>query len=269
MARATKYIRKHAELSKSAKKSHSKISRANKLSREKQTTAYAKSKAGGRRTRAAKKAEPLEARRQRALKIAAILTKQYPDAECALDFKTPYELSVATILSAQCTDKRVNMVTPEFFRRWPDAASLSRANQGEVEKVIHSTGFYKNKAKNLLGFAKKITEEHGGKVPGTMEELIHLPGFGRKTANVILGNAFGVPGLTVDTHMSRLSNRMGLTKEHDPVKIDRDLMALLPDSEWTMFSHRMIHHGRAVCDARKPKCPDCAVEKICPKVGLN
>ena len=212
--------------------------------------------------------ESLEKRKERAAKIFAALAKAYPDSHCALTFKDAYQLSAATILSAQCTDKRVNMVTPELFRRWPNAAALAKAKQPDVEEVIRSTGFYRNKARSLIGFAARVTEEFGGKVPGDMESLRTLPGFGRKTANVILGNAYGIPGITVDTHMGRLSRRMGLTAETDPVKVEFALMELLPGKDWTMFSHRMIDHGRAVCDARKPLCEQCSLEKLCPKIGV-
>lgn len=219
-------------------------------------------------SRSKTKETSLTERKERAAKIIAILKRTYPDSHCALNFKSPYELSVATILSAQCTDKRVNMVTPELFRRWPDAKKLAGAKPSEIEEVIRSTGFYKNKAKSLLGFAKKITEEHGGNVPKTMEELIHLPGFGRKTANVILGNAWGIPGMVVDTHVGRLSRRMGLTAETDPVKVEFALRELVPEKDWTMFSHWMIDHGRTICDARKPLCEKCPLDKICPRTGV-
>ncbi len=246
---------------------------ARKPARQKKPAAPKKRPAGKTRPKSPKsgslEARPLEARKTRALKILALLKRAYPESHCALHFKDAYQLSVATILSAQCTDKRVNLVTPELFRRWPTAGDLSKAAQGEVEEVIRSTGFYRNKAKSLVGFAKAVTNKHGGKIPGTMEELIHLPGFGRKTANVILGNAYGVPGITVDTHVGRLSARMGLTSETNPVKVEQDLMALLPPSEWTMFSHRMIDHGRAVCDARKPRCGQCAIEKVCLRIGAR
>lgn len=161
------------------------------------------------------------------------------------------------------------MVTPDLFGRWPEPKALAGADQGELEEVIRSTGFYRNKARNLIGFARKITDEHGGKIPDSMEKLRDLPGFGRKTANVILGNAFGIPGITVDTHMGRVARRLGLTKHTDPVKVEFDLMELLPPEEWTMFSHRVISHGREICDARKPRCSACPLDDICPKVGVE
>lgn len=193
----------------------------------------------------------------------------YPDAHCELDYRNPYELAVATILSAQCTDKRVNIVTPELFRRWPDAEALSRAPREEIEQVIQSTGFYRNKAKSLSGFATQVMERHGGEVPADMDALVVLPGIGRKTANVVLGNAFGInEGVVVDTHVQRLSRRFGLTKESDPVKVEQALIPLFPRESWTMLSHLMIWHGRRTCDARKPKCNDCALAEICPSAEL-
>lgn len=212
--------------------------------------------------------EPPEQLRRRARSIVRILAHLYPDARCALDYENPLQLLVATILSAQCTDVRVNMVTPRLFARYKDAKAFATAAQPELEKAIQSTGFFRNKARNIIACCKKMVELHGGQVPGTMEELVTLPGIGRKTANVILGNAFDVPGITVDTHMIRLSRRLGLTTHTDPGKIERDLMSLIPRKEWTMFSHRMIAHGRQVCFARKPNCADCKLNKVCPKVGV-
>jgi endonuclease-3 len=211
----------------------------------------------------------LEETRRRARRIAQLLAKQYPDAHCALHYENPLQLLIATILSAQCTDVRVNLVTPGLFARYPNAKAFAAANPRDLETAIQSTGFFRNKARNIIACCKQIVEEHGGQVPGTMEELVHLPGIGRKTANVILGNAFGVPGITVDTHVARLSRRMGLTTHTDPKKIERDLMQLIPEKEWTMFSHRMIFHGRQVCQARKPNCPGCVLNKVCPKIGVN
>lgn len=193
----------------------------------------------------------------------------YPDAHCELDYRNPYELAVATILSAQCTDRRVNLVTPELFRRWPDAEALSVAPREEIEQVIQSTGFYRNKAKSLSGFATQVVEHHGGEVPAEMDALVALPGIGRKTANVVLGNAYGInEGIVVDTHVQRLARRFGLTKESDPVKVERALIPLFPREQWTMLSHLMIWHGRRTCDARKPKCGDCALADICPSADL-
>ena len=200
-----------------------------------------------------------------AAEIHRRLLALYPDAHCELDYRNPYELAVATILSAQCTDKRVNMVTPELFRRWPDAEALSKAPREEIEQVIQSTGFYRNKAKSLSGFATQVMEKHGGKVPADMDALVVLPGIGRKTANVVLGNAFGMnEGVVVDTHVARLSARFGLTKETDAVRIERALMPLFERSTWAQLSHLMIWHGRRTCDARKPKCNDCVLVDICP-----
>jgi endonuclease-3 len=208
-------------------------------------------------------------KRQRAGKILRRLAKQYPDAHCALNFENPLQLLVATILSAQCTDVRVNMVTPALFARYPDARAYATAEQEELEKAIQSTGFFRNKARNIMACCGQLVERHAGQVPGTLEELVILPGVGRKTANVILGNAFGIPGITVDTHVGRLSRRMGLTRMEDPEKVERDLMEVIPKKDWTIFSHRMIFHGRQVCDARKPKCDDCTLRQLCPRVGVK
>ena len=197
------------------------------------------------------------------------LTKLYPNAKCALDYQNPLQLLIATILSAQCTDVRVNMVTPALFQRFPDAAAFANADQQELERMIQSTGFFRNKAKSIIACCEELVEKHGGQVPGTMDELTAMHGIGRKTANVVLGNAFGVPGITVDTHVLRLSLRLGMTSHTDPEKVERDLMALLPAKEWTMFSHRMIYHGRQVCFARKPNCEGCGLNKICPRIGVG
>lgn len=203
-------------------------------------------------------------KRTRAGLIVEKLRKTYPDAKCALDYSNPLELLVATILSAQCTDKRVNIVTPALFKKYRNAEAYARAVPSELERLIQSAGFYKNKARSIQGAAKRIVGVFGGKVPQTLEELVTLPGVGRKTANVILGNAFGVPGLTVDTHMIRLNNRLGLTSEKDPVKIEFDLMNLIPAENWTEYSHLIIHHGRSRCGARKPDCPSCELQSWCP-----
>ncbi len=207
--------------------------------------------------------------RRRSLQINRALMRLYPDAQCALHHDSPLQLLVATILSAQCTDVRVNLVTPALFSRFSDAQSFATAEQVELETYIQSTGFFRNKARNIIGCCKELVEKHGGAVPETMEELVVLPGVGRKTANVILGNAFATPGITVDTHVGRLSRRMGLTTNDDPVKVEHDLMALLPRKEWTDFSHRMIHHGRQVCHARKPACDACTLARLCPRIGVN
>ncbi len=204
-------------------------------------------------------------RTKRADEIYGLLTEEYPDAHCALDHVDAYQLGVATILSAQTTDERVNMVTPELFRRFPTPESLAGARQEDVEEIVRSTGFFRNKAKNIIGFAQGVMAEHGGEVPASMAALSRLPGVGRKTANVILGNAFGIDeGVVVDTHVKRLSTLMAFTREKTPEKIERDLMALFPRERWTMLSHLLIWHGRAVCDARKPRCEACAVSHLCP-----
>ena len=202
---------------------------------------------------------------KRAPEIYRRLSAQYPDATCALDHRNPYELIVATILSAQCTDKRVNMVTPPLFEKYPDAAALSRAKSEDLEEMIKSTGFFRNKTKSLLGMSAAVTEKHAGHIPDTMEQLVKLPGVGRKTANVVLGNAFDRnEGVVVDTHVSRLSGRLSLSAEADPVKIEQDLMRLFPREQWTMLSHLLISHGRAVCIARRPLCEKCVVTELCP-----
>jgi endonuclease-3 len=201
----------------------------------------------------------------RAPKIYERLSAEYPDAKCALDHRNPYELLVATILSAQCTDKRVNLVTPALFDRYPDAAAMSQAKPEELEGMIRSTGFFRNKTKSLLGMSNAVSDKHAGNIPATMEQLVALPGVGRKTANVVLGNAFDRnDGVVVDTHVARLSNRLALTTESDPVKIEQDLMQLFPREQWTMLSHLLISHGRAVCIARRPLCENCVVNKLCP-----
>jgi endonuclease-3 len=193
------------------------------------------------------------------------LLAEYPNAHCALDFTNSYELLAATILSAQCTDKRVNMVTPTLFARYPNAEALAAAKQEDVEEIIKTTGFFRNKAKSLIGMATALVEHHGGEVPADMDALVKLPGVGRKTANVILGNAFGRnDGIVVDTHVTRLSNRLALTSGTDAVKIEQALIPLFPQQHWTMLSHLLIEHGRQVCDARSPRCGDCVLADVCP-----
>ena len=197
------------------------------------------------------------------------LKAAYPDAHCALVFRSPLELLVATILSAQCTDVRVNMVTPDLFAKYPDAQALAAARTADLERAIQSTGFFRNKAKSIAGAAGRLVAEHGGEVPQDLATLVKLPGVGRKTANVVLGTAFGIPtGVVVDTHVARLSKRLGLTRHTDAVKIEQDLMRLLPKREWIDFSHRMIAHGRQICLARKPKCDVCPLADICPRIGV-
>lgn len=209
--------------------------------------------------------ESKTALRARVVKILAALRQAYPDAHCELDFATPFQLTAATILSAQCTDARVNMVTPELFRRWPDAYAMAGATQEELETVIHSTGFFRNKAKSLLGLARALVAEHDGEVPRTMAELRPLPGIGRKTANCVLGNAYGLSeGITVDTHVLRLSRLLGLSREQDAEKLERELMQIVPREEWAMVSHLLIWHGRRVCIANRPKCGECVIAEYCP-----
>ena len=194
----------------------------------------------------------------------------YPDAHCELDFGTPFQLLVATILSAQCTDKRVNMVTPVLFSRYPTVESLARARQEDVEEIIKSTGFFRNKAKSIIAMAGALVDRHAQDVPSSLAELVTLPGVGRKTANVILGNAFGInEGVVVDTHVGRLAGRLGLTSETDPVKVEQDLMKLFPRDRWTMLAHLLIFHGRRVCEAKRPRCSECALAAICPSAGIG
>ena len=202
---------------------------------------------------------------ERAAEIYDRLAVHYPGAHCALVFKNAYQLLVATILSAQCTDKRVNMVTPALFKRYKTPAALAAANPEELEEMIKSTGFFRNKTKSLLGMAGAVVERHGGKIPDEMDDLVKLPGVGRKTANVVLGNAFDRnEGVVVDTHVSRLTERLGLTRNTDPVRIEQDLIQLFPREHWTMLSHLLIEHGRQICEARKPKCEECFLNDICP-----
>ena len=207
--------------------------------------------------------------RAQAGRVLERLSADYPGATCALENETPFELLVATILSAQCTDVRVNMVTPELFRRWPTAAEMARAPIKSLEKAVQSTGFFRNKAKNIKAASQAMMDRHDGEVPRDMELLVALPGVGRKTANVVLGTAYGIAtGVVVDTHVTRLSNRLGLTKHKDALKIEQDLMRIVPQEEWVDFAHRMIHHGRQICTARKPKCLECSMNSFCPKIGV-
>ena len=204
-------------------------------------------------------------RRRRTAKIIALLKREYPDAHCELDYRTPFELLVATILSAQCTDARVNLVTPALFARYPTPAALAAARQEDVETLIRSAGFFRNKARSLIGMAQALGAAHRGTVPASMAELQVLPGVGRKTANVILGNAYGMnEGITVDTHVARLATLLGLTRQTTPEKIEQDLMALVPRKDWTLISHLLIWHGRRVCIARRPRCEVCVLNRICP-----
>jgi endonuclease-3 len=207
--------------------------------------------------------------RRHAARVSRLLAREYPDAVCALHFNSPLELLVATILSAQCTDTRVNLVTKDLFRKYRTPADYAAANLRSLENDIKSTGFYRNKAKNIQACSRKLVEEYGGEVPDSLEALVSLPGVGRKTANVVLGTAFGkASGVVVDTHVGRIARRLGLTCETDAVKAERDLMAVLPSREWVNFAHRLIHHGRRVCTARKPKCDACALAEVCPRIGV-
>jgi len=206
---------------------------------------------------------------RRARRINRELAELYPDAHCELDFTTPLELAVATILSAQCTDKRVNEVTPALFRRYRTAADYAGADRVELEELVRPTGFFRNKTSSLIGLGAALVEKYDGEVPRRLEDLVTLPGIGRKTANVVLGNAFGVPGITVDTHFGRLARRFGWTEEEDPVKVETVVGELIPKAEWTMLSHRLIFHGRRVCHSRKPACGACGIARLCPSYGLG
>ena len=207
---------------------------------------------------------------KRAASILELLKERYPVPETMLTHENPWELMIATILAAQCTDARVNTITPELFRRWPGPAEMMQASVEELESVIRPTGFYHNKAKNIIGAARRVTEDFGGEVPQTLEELITIPGVARKTANVVLWGAFGInQGLAVDTHVKRISFRLGLTKNTDPVKIEQDLMKIFPQSEWGDVNHRLVWFGRDVCDARKPACEQCELSELCPRCGVE
>jgi endonuclease III len=222
--------------------------------------------------KAVRRSRPLrgQALKQRALEVLERLRREYPDARTELDYRTPFQLLVATILSAQTTDVRVNMVTPALFARYPDADALAAADPSDVETIIRSTGFFRSKAKSLLGMARAVVERYGGMVPASMDDLVTLPGVGRKTANVVLGNAFGRnDGVVVDTHVGRLSVRLGFTKETDPIKVEQVLMTLIPQADWTLISHLLIFHGRRVCFARTPACPGCVLLDICPTGQRN
>jgi endonuclease III len=209
------------------------------------------------------------ARQALARKVSLELARLYPNAHCALEHRSPFQLLIATILSAQCTDKMVNKVTPALFARFPDPASFAQADLAEVERYIKSTGFYHNKAKNIIACAQALLKDHAGQVPATLEALTALPGVGRKTANVVLGDAFGIPGVVVDTHVHRLSRRLGLTKLDTPEKIEQDLMQLFPPEEWTLLGHRLIFHGRQVCDAKKPRCEGCTMKSFCLRINVK
>jgi endonuclease III len=202
--------------------------------------------------------------------IARALAKHYPDAACSLDFHSPLELLVATILSAQCTDTRVNQVTKSLFRKYPTAAHYARASLGELERDIQSTGFFRNKAKSIQNCCRTLLESYGGEVPKDIAQLVELPGVGRKTANVVLGTAYGIAsGVVVDTHVARISRRLGLSRQKNPEKIEKDLMGQFAQRQWIALSHRLIHHGRRYCTARNPKCDECPLESLCPKIGVK
>jgi endonuclease-3 len=212
----------------------------------------------------------LSARKRHAAKVVRALKRDYRDATCALEFDDPLQLLIATILSAQCTDQRVNMVTRDLFRKYPSAAHYARVRLGALENAIRSTGFFRNKAKAIKQCCQKLVELYDGEVPQDIDKLVKLPGIGRKTANVVLGTAYGIPtGIVVDTHVTRISRRLGMTRQKDPVKIEHELMEQIPTGEWIDFSHRTIHHGRQVCVARKPDCGKCSMEKFCPKIGVD
>jgi len=219
------------------------------------------------RSTVARAAKPDTATVRRARRVGRALAEAYPDAHCELDFANPLELLIATVLSAQCTDKRVNQVTPALFARYPDAAAYAAADREELESLIQPTGFFRAKAASIQGIAQVLCDRYGGEVPDRLEDLVTLPGVGRKTANVVLGNAFGVPGITVDTHVARLARRLGWTTNDDPDRIEADLMALFPRAEWTDLSHRIIWHGRRCCHARRPACGACPVARACPSYG--
>jgi endonuclease III len=213
--------------------------------------------------------ESQAARKERASRITGVLAATYPVAECALKHTSAFELLAATILSAQCTDERVNMVTPALFKKYPTPQTLAKSHQEDVEQIVQSTGFFRAKANSLRGMARGLVERFGGEIPTTLEDLITLPGVGRKTANVVLGTAFGIPsGVVVDTHVTRISRLLALTTQTDAVKIEQDLMKLLPEDEWVNFAHRLIHHGRRICIARRPRCTECPLLPLCPRVGL-
>lgn len=207
--------------------------------------------------------ETILQKKDRVLKIIDIFDIIYGDADCTLDYENPLQLLIATQLAAQCTDARVNLVTPELFKKYPDAKAFAEADITELEELIRSCGLYKNKAKNIIGTGKKLMDEFGGKVPSTLEELLTLPGVGRKTANLVLGDVFGTPGIVVDTHATRISNLLGLTKSKEPYKIEVDLMKVVPKEKWSSFCHQLVAHGREYCIARRPKCADCPISEYC------
>ena len=213
--------------------------------------------------------EKLAQKKARLGEVLRILERTYPESECSLTFKTPYQLLIATILSAQCTDERVNKVTPALFARFPGPREMSEASVEEIEELIKTTGFYRNKARSISECSHSLIKLHGGQVPKDLDALTQLRGVGRKTANVVLGVAYGIPGLVVDTHIGRLSRRLGFTRETDPVKVEHEMMEIVPRERWTEFGHIMISHGRALCSARKALCDECPVSRLCPKAGVS
>lgn len=238
------------------------VSRSGAMAKAKTKSAVRKSAAN---KPAAKRIDPVAI----AAKVVQRLAQDYPDVTCALENESAFELLIATILSAQCTDERVNMVTPELFRRWPTPEKMAAAPIEQLEKVIHSTGFYRNKAKNIKACSRELADKYDGEVPRDIEQMVMLPGVGRKTANVVLGTCYGMAtGVVVDTHVTRISRRLGLSKHKDATKIEKDLMALVPQKEWVDFAHRMIHHGRRICTARQPKCDECSMRGFCPQIGV-
>lgn len=212
--------------------------------------------------------ESIKKKSERTEKIFKVFGEVYSDADCTLEYKSALELLVATQLAAQCTDARVNMVTPALFAKYPDVYAFANADELELREDIRSTGFFRNKARNIIGCCRMLIDDFGGEVPDSMDKLLKLPGVGRKTANLVLGDFFGVPGVVVDTHATRLSNRMGLTNQKDPYKIELDLQKLLPPKDWSDFCHCLVYHGRAYCTARAPKCDVCPIEHLCPKIGV-
>jgi len=211
----------------------------------------------------------LTSERRRIKELIKILQREYPEAECSLNYQSPFELLIATILAAQCTDERVNRVTPELFKRYPGPEQLARANLQELQKLIRSTGFFHSKALALRSCSQELVTRYGGKVPDKLEQLMQLRGVGRKTANVVLGNCFGIPSVAVDTHVGRLSRRLGISEYRDPAKVEKDIEKRVPREFWNVFSHLLIFHGRAVCTARNPHCPECPVARLCPKIGVG
>lgn len=207
--------------------------------------------------------------KRRMAEVLRVLRREYPESKCSLDYETPFQLLVATILSAQCTDERVNLVTPALFAKYPSPREMAKAKLADIERAIQSTGFFRNKAKSILETSKILVEQYSSEVPQELDQLVALRGVGRKTANVILGNAFGIPGLVVDTHVGRLCRRLGFTKATDPVKVEKEMEPMVPREDWTQFSHLLISHGRAVCTARVAMCEECPVSRYCPKVGVG